>query len=393
MTTIAPPQPPAQVNHLDRRRNVDFFQSGISSYTEDKLSNGNTQVHGLRVFRSGTFRDSLGIQHTWDNEHMDQFVANFNMLSQRGILPNVPVRDGHRSFLGGGGTVIGYVSSLSTEDGTDIHGESCRFLVADFEITDPAALEKLKNGTFRARSAEVGMYEDNREALYYPVFQGFAFVDIPAVEGLYAQGVPQSVTLLEENRVTTPAPNTGVPAPGTQTTQPPAQQQHSAPPPPPPAPAHQFTVFGQNVSDFAAVQAHIDSLELFRKETIETGRKAFCKELAESGRILASDLTKAETAALAMNDSSFTAWRDAMNLVQPSSVTQRMGNPSDNTGQHSGGQNPGSTGVGTDPKADRVAVLEQTLHGLKVSGMSEDKLHNTGAWKELQRLQSSTNAA
>jgi hypothetical protein len=143
------------------------------------------------------------------------------------------------------------------------------------------------------------------------------------------------------------------------------------------------------------VQKHIDTLEAFRTATIESGRKQFCKDLAASGRILASDLDKAETAALAMDDASFEGWKGMMGLVQPSSIVQPMGTPSDSTGQHSGGTIPGQTGQGKDPKADRIEVLEATVKGLFTSGMKEAQVHNTGAYKELQKLQaqSSTNAA
>jgi hypothetical protein len=60
-------------------------------------------------------------------------------------------------------------------------------LVADVRTTSEDMLEKITNGTYISRSAEIGMYEDNKGNIYDPILYGFAWVDIPAVEGLSPQ--------------------------------------------------------------------------------------------------------------------------------------------------------------------------------------------------------------
>ena len=164
------------------RASVRYFQTALANRQVVDADSGGKTILSVPVFRAGTFKDSMGDQHTWTIEHLSQMVFNFNMLRERGTLPNVPVRDQHKSFFGSGGSVVGFVEGLRVE-GQDEKGNA--LLVADLEITEPDAFGKIERGTWRSRSSEIGFYEDNDEAMYWPVFMGLAWVDLPAVEGLF----------------------------------------------------------------------------------------------------------------------------------------------------------------------------------------------------------------
>jgi hypothetical protein len=144
------------------------------------------RLEGVPVFRSGTFRDSWGEQTTWEQMHMAQMVANFNFLRNQQIFADVPVRKGHGSFLGDPmDSLIGYMDGMSNQDlVSKVDGVTYNYLLADYDILDPEAMDKIESGLWRNRSAEIGTFVTNNEAAYTPTFMGFAYVDIPAVEGL-----------------------------------------------------------------------------------------------------------------------------------------------------------------------------------------------------------------
>lgn len=152
----------------------DVF-GAVSSATEPKIV-GNS-VTGLRIFRAGTFADSTGKRSRYTRADLDKMVENFDKLTTGGIFPHVPVREDHTRSIA---SVIGYFTALR-RDGN--------FLVADIEFTEPPAVQKYANKTYRARSAEVGDYIDNDGTSYNPCILGVAFCDIPAVEGLYASQI------------------------------------------------------------------------------------------------------------------------------------------------------------------------------------------------------------
>ncbi len=143
-----------------------------------QTARGTNVVHGKKIFRAGTFKDSKGVLHTWTVEQLDQVVANFNHLREHNLLAGVPVRVDHTFSAR---DVVGWVSDLKRE------GE---FLLGDLHFTESSAFSKWDNGTFEPVSSELAPYETNDGDIYYPTLIGVAFVDIPAVEGLYrASGV------------------------------------------------------------------------------------------------------------------------------------------------------------------------------------------------------------
>jgi len=374
-----------------------------------KKNDGTGKIVDLKIFKSGTFKDSMGFQRTWESEHLEQMVFNYTLLKNRGIFPNVPVREGHAGIFGSGGSVQGWFDAMRHE------GE---FLVADLLITEPDALGKWERGTFRGRSLEVGMYETNDESTYWPVVMGLAFVDIPAVEGLYNKQTADppnkdkkstfhfSQVLLDDKEITVegdqnpqppaPTPPAPAPAPAPAPPQPPAPA--PAPPTPPapaPAPAPEstapapqqhsmFKINGQDVQDVAAVQTHITSLESFVKETRDLNRKNFVSGLVTGNKILASQKEGLEALVLTMTDSQYEAFTKLHVDTPPLPL---LGNH----GDQSGGQTPPATGSGfTGGKStpeEQKEVLEETLAMHKRAGMSEENIQKTDSYKKLQALQ------
>lgn len=373
------------------------------------------KIERLKVFRSGSFRDSMGVQRTWETEHLEQMVFHYTMLRDRGTFPNVPVREGHRELFGSGGSVIGYFDNLYREREGDIE-----FLFADLDLTEPEAFAKWERGTFRARSLEVGMYEDNNDAPYWPVVMGVAFVDIPAVEGLYSKPptdhtkyhFAQVVMDEKENLVsdqsgtgTPPAPTPPAPPAAPAAAAPPAAPAAPpAPPAPPAAPtapapaapvegqanhsaptpgAFAFSINGQPTHDYAAVQAHIATLEGVVKETTETNRKAFVEGLAHSNKIAATQVESLTAIALGLSADQFTAFSASYEAAPKLGLFGQHGVQDGGTPPASDGSITGST---TGTGDDDPTVLEARVKMHRQSGMSEDKVKETSSYKRLVAL-------
>lgn len=295
------------------------------------------RMEHVAIFRSGEFRDSMGYDHLYEDLHMQMIASNFSLLRGQGALPDPPIRCDHPSLFGGGilKNVIGYVDNLVAEKATSpVDGTEYTYIFADYDILDPEAAQKVASGLWRHRSAEIGWYETNAKAEFWPVLVGFAYVDIPAVEGLnfskYANALPGA----GQNYVAVAADNKedGLVAEDknaqTGTTPPPPSGQAAPPPPPPPAgdtapPAsttgnvqptathstgaqtHSFSIRGQATTDFAAVQAHVTELEQFEAETLKTGREAFVDGLASTNKIFAGQVDSLKELALSMSAEQF----------------------------------------------------------------------------------------
>ena len=295
---------------LEANRQVAFFTSSNFGpahkkghyYAKDDGTRA-YRMEGVPVFRSGEFRDSMGKLHLFDTIHMQMLANNFSLLHQ-GAFPDPQVRCNHPGLFSGGGLdqVIGYVDNLTTLDHTSsVDGETYTYLLADFDVLDEDAATKIDSTLWRHRSAEIGFYETNNGMEFWPVLVGFAYVDIPAVEGLngfskFANALPgvgetfvavagdkeDDPVVVDNNKDGQQGSSqhssgaTGAPA------APPAV---GAPPAVAPAP-HVFKIGGKDTTDFAAVQAHIASLEAsnteltqFQNETKSAGRNAFVDSL------------------------------------------------------------------------------------------------------------------
>jgi hypothetical protein len=377
----------------EARRNVALFSSfqtagAVRKFTK-KDAAGNTilVLQGVPVFRSGTFRDSMGTQHSWESLHMQQMVDNFNHLTSSGIMAGAPVRKGHSGFFSDGGTVmdglIGWHTGLAVEDRLNtVDGQHYTYLLADYEIMDPEAIDKINRGLWKSLSSEVGTWVSNAEAEYWPVYQGVAYVDFPAVEGLKtfasANGVGSKFSIMsEENSVPDDVKPPLPPAPPA-AAQPAGQHAAGQPvqPAAPAAPVHLFTVGGKQVSDFAAVQAHITALEEFKTGSITAGRKAFVSGLVSANKMLATNQADTEAWVLTLDDAQFEGYKKQW---EGAPVLAPLGNHAAGTTNHDGTQP-----AGTDAQVpDEIAMGLETIAAFRTSGMTNEQIKMTPTYAKL----------
>lgn len=350
----------------------------------------------------------MGEQHSWEPIHLSQMVSNFNLLRDNDILPNVPQRNGHKSLFGGGGEVVGYAIDLRVE-GQDAKGND--ILVADLEFTEPEAFEKVRRGTWRSRSSEIGMYETNDESLHWPVFMGVAWVDIPAVEGLFSnhQTGQDQFTPVRDNEEgavahtndasnqsggtasTTDHSQEATSGEGNQEEQQvtegatggegstegsthssagdssagAAVSTHAAAPKP-----FEFSINGAPTTDFAAVQAHITNLESVLTENRNQARKDFVASLASSHKIAATQIEKMEAHALSLSDEQYSAFAALYEDAPEAPLFAQHGQQDT-----------------TDPKEEsEVDMLRERVAMHRRSGNTEEKLKKTASYMKLMEL-------
>lgn len=406
------------------RMSVSYFQTALENLQVTEAADGGSIIHGMPIFRTGRFKDSMGDQHHWERIHLDQMVHHFTSLRDNSILPNVPVRIGHRSLFGGGGEVIGYIQDLRV-DGQDNKGND--LLVADLEITEPDAYGKLERGTLRARSAEIGMYETNDETTYWPVVMGVAFVDLPAVEGLFSNKaqvdnkftpVRDEENPVGKNKNHSSQDPTNEPPEGTA----PGQAEETDPPPgapaseggdggeggegeetppageggeggeeTPPTSEHNhpgsnggpltFRVNGQSTADYAAVQAHIENLENFRDETRENEREQFMHDLAERNVVPATQVDALVEFAQSLSPEQWEQYRASYEAAPSLPQFAHHG---------AGGDNPDGDGP-DDPREQELDDLEEMVAMHRRAGMSEEKVRQTESYQRLQELKAAGN--
>lgn len=347
-----------------------------------KKSGGKGAVYeGIPVFRSGSFADSRGIRNNWEDLHVRQMVDNLAHLSKKNIIQSVPARDGHPEFLVSGirgkGEVVGWHNKVDHKVmKSPVDGLEYTYLVVDYEITSPYALERIESGTWRNRSSEIGGYVTNDEAEFWPVYLGFAFVDFGAVEGLnfsMSQG-NQSYVIFGENPLREKNVS-GDNAPqqllfGISNTQP--QQ--------PAAPAGQpfvFSVNGQNVTDAVAVQTYIGQIEAKNRqlaahaaEVANAARKSYVASLVADKKMLASQQVQQELFALSLSDDQFTNWKSGWDAQVPTSV---LGN------HFSGSVNPDNRAEQT-AEATMISDAKEIVAMHRSNGMKPEQLRETKSY-------------
>ena len=340
------------------------------------------QVKDTAVFRSGTFRNSWGEQYTWGEEEMNLFVQTFDHLRAQALLPSVPVRKGHPTF----GTnnmdgLIGYVTSLRTVKKTIKSGEFT-FLSADYEILDSEAEEKIASGQWVNRAAEVGRYVSNDEVEYAPTFLGFAYVDIPAVEGLNQFGhkdadrqhfsmiteevMPETEPQNTPTPVATPPAPTGAPA-----------GQHAAPAAPQ---VHTFSIGGQSTSDYGQVQVYINGLESqlaefarAERERVTAEREAFCAKLRDDNKILGSVYESTLAFAKGLSDEQYAAWKQMFEGAAAPSILQPHGEQNGEAGH-----------VAPQAPADaEFSAAKQIVESLAKAGHPIDKVKKSESYAKV----------
>jgi len=403
------------------RQNVVLFSGtdfgglhGVKKYK--KVKEDGTRVlalEGVAVFRSGTFRDSMGFEHTWEDIHMSQMIAHFDMLRENHLFVDVPVRGGHPALFGNPmDTLIGYHTGLSSEKRTNpADGKEYTYLLANYEILDPDAQDKVDRGLWRNRSSEVGNYVTNSEAEFWPVYHGFAYVDIPAVEGLNFEmvGAGTKFALMTENEKEAPVSGTensggngptegqGTPSTeesngteeeqnGTEGTEDeetegaegtggegaPDTSQHSRP--------GTFRLFGQESGDPTAVQTHINSLETFQKEQNDAARKGFVSSLVHGKKIVAPQQEGYETLVLGMSDEQYSQFKSVWESAPALPLLQSH---SEGTSNHNG-----QAGELSAEEAE-ISTLQGIVRQHQLAGMSKEQIEATESYKRLQILQQS----
>lgn len=330
---------------------------------------GSGLVRGVKIFRTGTFRDSRGDQYNWEPLHLLQMVGNFEMLREEGIFPDVPVRRDHSFSVN---QVQGYFEALRVD------GE---FLVSDLRITEPEDVAKWQRGTYRNVSAEIGMYVTNDEAAYWPVLMGVAAVDIPAVEGLHSKSNADSkITLYsrvtEEKTVTTENETTDANDKGATA--------------PPLATPVSFRVNGAETTDFAAVQAHVVKLEndvvsfaarIEAFETADTERAAqfktdFVNSLVNDGKIVEAQREALETSIAAMNDDAFEATQKVYEAAPRVTILEKHGDATSN-----------EDGLTNQSEPSELETAQEIVKQHRRAGMSEDFIKKTSAFKRMTELE------
>lgn len=331
---------------------------------------GNQCLRNFRVFKTGTFKDSFGFEATWETIHLDQMVGHYKLLRDGGNFPDVPVRSDHSFSVD---KIVGYFMDLERQDEGDTS-----FLNATIEFTEPDAFAKWQRGTYRSRSLEVGMYESNTGSSYWPVVMGVAFVDIPAVEGLYARARAavtshrqdkETASVEEENTTTTTTP----PAP-------PAAPPAAAPAAPAPAPVA-FRVNGTETSDHSAVQTHIISLETALRTAADATREQFVDDMVKANKLAAPQRDSTVEFAKGLSNEQFAAWRTVTEGTTPNPTFAKQADGGGGTAD------PGGSALeGTEGADDQIAVLEETIANFRRMDWDEEKIAKTAPAKKLAAL-------
>lgn len=356
----------------------------VGKWSTAKNDHGATVLARERmpVFRSGEFSDSLGRRHKWMSTHMRQMIDHYSLLKESGQFVDVPIRRGHGSMFGDPiDSLIGYITNLSMERrASPVDGNEYDYLLADVEIIDPQAQEKINSGLWRNVSSEIGMYIDNDEAEYWPVFKGFAYVDIPAVEGLkeYSKSHPAARTIIEGEAMTG---TTVTPAAPKVDDAKHAQSQTT----------FAFTINGEATTDFSKVQNYIKQVEgrnaelttqvndlaEFKKNSITKERESFIDQLAKDGKIGQPQVEDAKEFAKGMTDEQFEMYKKMNEASAPMPLLQEHGV------QQSAPV--GSTPSVDEQKSERIEVLKEMVSAHSAT-MTAEALKEMPSYKELMQL-------
>lgn len=353
-----------------------------------KGSNGSNVYSGVPVFRTGTFADSTGEVTTWEPLHLESMITNGNYLAGKHIAAGWPVRDGHSTWMVGGiqgrGNTVGWTENMSTKTmKSPVDGQEYDYLLVDYSITEPYAQAKIDNGTWRNRSSEIGTYKTNDNVELAPLFMGFAYVDIPAVEGLNFSSSSGKIyvdlggTKFQNREIPVTTPNPVLPVvPGTPA---PQVQQHAAPQ----APAVQasapfsFSINGQATTDPTAVQNYVNRLEAVITESRDVARGEFVNGLVKTNKVLAPQAASYVEFAKGLDDAQYKVWQGQMDAAPPLSVVS----PHVTSGGSFAGANaaPGTVNA----EAQRVKDLQDQMKMHRRMGMSDENLKNTNSYKAL----------
>ena len=404
-------------------------------------SQGTKIVHGKKVFKTGTFKDSTGTERTWTNLDLEKMVQNFHKLKDGNLLDGVPLRVDH-SFSAR--DLIGWIVNLYSDG---------NFLLADLHFTEFSAYEKWQKGTFAPVSSEIAPYETNSGEIYYPTLIGVAFVDIPAVEGLYrASGVssdrvtavpvpspildsgskllyeigqedlhmPISDTQIENNEdvVTEDAPSEDasteeLPAEEVEVVEVGSEDDSEAEAEvelsavdieaqikvleqllaervaeesellelslnSKSVAVSTFRVNGFEMSDRSAVQAHIDSLEQFRSASIDGERRSFVEGLVRENKILANQASDMTDLSLSMDESQYAKFKSSYQGVGANPLLGAYGNSVTNISS--------TSGTSIDKIRDEISIHEAVIGRHRLAGKPEEWITKCESFRRLTEL-------
>ncbi len=332
------------------------------------------RVKNLKVFRAGTFRDSMRRKKTWTSADLAAVVSNFKKLRSTSF-PNVPVRMDHTRSVK---DVGGYFEDLATDG---------KFIYADIIFTDAKAAQRYQEGTLRNRSFEIGPYIDNDDVITHPTALGLAFVDIGAVEGLYSQS---DVNLLHED--------TENKMPTTEEAAYYAQGLADA------AAAHEayhpaffaagleagqaagstatFTLATGPTTDPVVVQTYIAAVESqnanllkAQEEASALARSTYVKGLVAEKKMAAPMAPGFEALVATLTDAQFAAFKGTWDAAPTNPLFASFGSPSNPDG-----------GNGDDPQLIKIADAEEVIRNHRRAGMDEDALAKTPSYQYLKSL-------
>src|SRR5438045_1764581 len=98
IATFAPCRVPSRAIHMTATTtptkptfpNASFSAALGKDVTFERLDGADGgpigSVKDIKIFKAGTFRDSLGRQNTWSAEHLQQMAFHFNLLKANQML-------------------------------------------------------------------------------------------------------------------------------------------------------------------------------------------------------------------------------------------------------------------------------------------------------------------
>lgn len=370
----------------------NYFDGGVPTQTFRQNAikpngNGSFRVEGVRIFRTGQFRDSKGKKHNITTDDLNAMVDNWGKLRGNNIFPDVPVRKDHSTSVE---KVMGYFANLYTEQEGDVH-----FLTADFDSMTEEDVNKLAMGLYRNVSAEVGVYPANNDEMYYPTVMGVAYVDIPAVEGLFrkpsaefswtsngleiSENAGESLTEWVASRPEITYYSRVDQQENTVTTE---NDKNFT-----------FRIGSSETQDFGKVQAYIGQIEgenetlkaeneQYAKDRVDAEkaeRANFVKGLSEGDapKITAAQVEGLQKVAESMDADTFAAFKASYEAAPSLRQFQEHGNGTNHDGKN-----------GTKSEKDEaIAIYRQRVDTLRRSGMPAEKIEKTESFRKLTELE------
>lgn len=322
------------------------------------------RLTGLGAFRAGTHTNSRGKESDWTVDDLHAMADNFKILAQDGSFKDVPMRVDHSFSLK---DVIGYISDVY------VKGE---MLFVDVDITEPEEAAKYERGTYRARSAEIGKVKNSKGKALDNVLMGLAFVDIPAVSGLYSKPTEdieteQGEPAVEEDTNSAEADVLAAEFTRGRTAGLKEAEEKFA------RPAHRFTIAGEEESNYEIVQAHIDRLEAFQAESIVAARTEFVDSLVTGNVVPAPQAESLKSLVLGMTDDQFSAYKEIYADMPAHPAFGSYGPSGPDAESHDSGPTPEELVI-----ANAEAIVE--MH--RLSGMSEEEIAKTPSAQKLAAL-------